>query len=100
MFPDDERYGLCKQLRRAAASPGSVRPRLAGLHGTLGEQVVEVAAHSGRRQVQALGQDRGRAGAELEQRAGDALPGGGVDLARALGYFHNTIVSLLAGRFK
>ena len=67
----------------AAATAGA---DLAGLDDAVGEHGVEVAAHGGGGQPQALGQARHRDGAFLTHQAGDPR-------ARPVD-FHNTIVHL------
>ena len=86
---------------RAAASAGAVDALLGGLDGALLDQVVEVAAYGGRRQVEALGQVGGRGGAVLEDRlhhprARRSVPLGDGD--GRPGELHNTIVTLMLRR--
>ena len=82
--------GEREHLRRAAPAAVRLLSRLAGLDGTLGDQLVEVAAHGGRRQVQPRA-ERGRGGRSVDKdRPGHAVPRRLVVLE-----YHNASVPLM-----
>ena len=93
------RLGDREHLGRTAPTTSRGRPRVTRLEGALGEEVVEVPAYGGRRQVEPLGEVGGRRRSVDQDRPDDALArrlvaGGRLDDGPL--EFHNTSVPLMS----
>ena len=82
--------GEREHLGRPASTALGGASRLAGLHRSLRNQLVEVAAYGGRRKVQSLAERRSGGGTLDEDRPGHAMPRRLVVLE-----YHNTSVPLI-----
>ena len=82
--------GEREHLRRASAAAVRLGARLAGLHRAVLDQLVEVAAYGGGRQVQPLAERRRGGRSFDEDRPGHAMPRRLVFLE-----YHNTSVPLM-----